>query len=71
MSGDTLAIAYLVSGVLFILGLKGVTSPATARRGNITGHKRQLVFTYLTGLVFPGLAAFLLPGRLMNVMLFG
>ena len=46
-------------------------SVATARRGNITGHKRQLVFTYLTGLVFPGLAAFLLPGRLMNVMLFG
>ncbi|MEE3154449.1 MAG: DUF2306 domain-containing protein [Pseudomonadota bacterium] len=46
-------------------------SVATARRGNIPAHKRQLVFTYVTGLVFPGLAAFLLPGRLMNVMLFG
>ena len=44
---------------------------ATARRGNIPAHKRQLVFTYVTGLVFPGLAAFLLPGRLMNVMLLG
>ncbi len=44
---------------------------ATARRGNIPAHKRQLVFTYVTGLVFPGLAAFLLPGRLMNMMLFG
>ncbi|QFI62009.1 DUF2306 domain-containing protein [Qipengyuania flava] len=46
-------------------------SVATARRGNIPAHKRQLVFTYVTGLVFPGLAAFLLPGRLMNMMLFG
>ena len=34
MTPDTLAIAYLVSGVLFIFGLKGLTSPATARRGN-------------------------------------
>jgi uncharacterized membrane protein len=46
-------------------------SVATARCGNIPAHKRQLVFTYVTGLVFPGLAAFLLPGRLMNVMLLG
>lgn len=28
------ALAYLVSAVLFILGLKGLTHPATARRGN-------------------------------------
>jgi NAD(P) transhydrogenase subunit beta len=35
VSGDTLAIAYLVSGILFIFGLKGLTSPATARRGNL------------------------------------
>ncbi len=34
MSADTLALAYLVSAVLFIFGLKGLTSPATARRGN-------------------------------------
>ena len=34
MSPDTLAIAYLFSGVLFIFGLKGLTSPATARRGS-------------------------------------
>ena len=34
MNSDILAIAYLVSGVLFIFGLKGLTSPSTARRGN-------------------------------------
>jgi uncharacterized membrane protein len=44
---------------------------ATARRGDIRAHKRHLVFTYLTALMLPGLAAFLIPGRLMNVMLLG
>ena len=27
-------LAYLASGILFIIGLKGLTSPVTARRGN-------------------------------------
>jgi NAD(P) transhydrogenase subunit beta len=31
---DLLALAYLVSATLFILGLKGLTHPASARRGN-------------------------------------
>lgn len=44
---------------------------ATARKGNIAAHKRHLVFTYLTALMIPGIFAFILPGRLMNVMLLG
>jgi uncharacterized membrane protein len=44
---------------------------ATARRGDIQAHKRHLVLTYLTALMLPGLAAFMIPGRLMNVMLMG
>ncbi len=44
---------------------------ATARRGDIQAHKRHLVLTYLTALMIPGIAAFLVPGRLMNVMLLG
>ncbi len=44
---------------------------ATARRGDIAGHKKHLVLTYLTALMIPGIFAFALPGRLMNVMLFG
>jgi uncharacterized membrane protein len=44
---------------------------ATARRGDIRAHKRHLVFTYLTALLIPGIAAFAVPGRLMNVMLLG
>lgn len=43
----------------------------TARKGDIAGHKKHLVTTYLTALTLPGVAAFLIPGRLMNVMLLG
>ncbi|MBE9516448.1 MAG: NAD(P)(+) transhydrogenase (Re/Si-specific) subunit beta, partial [Proteobacteria bacterium] len=36
MSGpDTLALAYLIAAVLFILGLQGLTHPKSARRGNL------------------------------------
>ena len=31
---DLLALVYLAAAILFILGLRGLTSPATARRGN-------------------------------------
>ena len=34
ISANTQAIAYLISAVLFILALKGLTHPASARRGN-------------------------------------
>lgn len=44
---------------------------ATARAGDLKAHKNHLVRTYLTALMLPGLAAFLLPGRLMNVLLLG
>ncbi len=44
---------------------------ATARRGDIQAHKRHLVFTYMTALLIPGVVAFAVPGRLMNVMLLG
>ena len=37
MSANLLAIFYLVSGVLFILALRGLSSPETSRRGNLFG----------------------------------
>ena len=37
LSANAQALAYLVSAVLFILALKGLTHPASARRGNLYG----------------------------------
>ncbi len=37
MTANLAAVAYLVSGVLFILALRGLSSPVTSRRGNQLG----------------------------------
>jgi len=37
MSANLVALLYLVSGVLFILALRGLSSPETSRQGNIYG----------------------------------
>jgi NAD(P) transhydrogenase subunit beta len=37
MNADIAALAYLVSGVLFILALRGLSSPETSRQGNTFG----------------------------------
>ena len=37
MSANQVAFAYLVASVLFILALKGLSHPETARRGNLFG----------------------------------
>ena len=37
MTANILAIFYLISGVLFILALRGLSSPETSRRGNFFG----------------------------------
>jgi H+-translocating NAD(P) transhydrogenase subunit beta len=37
MSTDLVAFLYLVAGVLFILALRGLSSPETSRRGNLFG----------------------------------
>ena len=37
ISVNLLAIFYLVSGVLFILALRGLSSPETSRQGNLYG----------------------------------
>ena len=37
MSANIVALLYLLSGVLFILALKGLSSPESSRRGNLYG----------------------------------
>ena len=65
LNANTLAIAYLISASLFILGLKGLTHPSTARRGNylaMFGMGLAIVVTLLSplvqnyALIFAGLA---------------
>ena len=51
MNANFAAVAYLVSGVLFILALRGLSSPETSRRGNtlgMTGMAIAIVTTLLT-----------------------
>ena len=44
---------------------------AKARRGDIKGHRNEIVSLFLTALMIPGIFAFAIEGRMMNVMLFG
>ena len=37
MSADLAAFCYLVAGALFIMALRGLSSPETSRRGNLLG----------------------------------
>ena len=46
--GELIAIAYLVASVLFILGLKFLSSPRTARRGNVFAASGMLVAVVAT-----------------------
>jgi NAD(P) transhydrogenase subunit beta len=43
------AIGYLISGVLFIMALRGLSSPATSRRGNLMGMLGMLLAVGITG----------------------
>ena len=53
MSPDLSAVAYLIAGVLFILALRGLSSPETARRGNALGII-GMVIAVATTLANPG-----------------
>ncbi|TGY90366.1 NAD(P)(+) transhydrogenase (Re/Si-specific) subunit beta [Marinicauda algicola] len=51
MSANLAALLYLVAGVLFILALRGLSSPETARRGNYLGMAGMAVAVVTTLLV--------------------
>ena len=48
MSANLLAIFYLISGVLFILALRGLSSPETSRKGNIFGILGMIIAITVT-----------------------
>ena len=48
MQANLINLAYLLASVLFIVGLKGLSSPRTARRGNLTGSCGMLIAVLAT-----------------------
>ena len=56
MSAELAALAYLLSGILFILALRGLSSPESARRGNLFGMAGMAV-AVLTTLAVSGIGA--------------
>ena len=56
ISANFSAIFYLVSGILFILALRGLSSPETSRQGNyfgITGMAIAVLVTFYQLEIFP------------------
>ncbi len=51
MSPNLAAFLYLVSGILFILALRGLSSPETSRQGNLFGISGMLIAIVVTFLV--------------------
>ena len=50
-------LAYLISGIFFILALRGLSSPETARRGNIYGITGMII-AVITTLLLPGIESY-------------
>jgi NAD(P) transhydrogenase subunit beta len=48
MNANVAAVAYLISGVLFILALRGLSSPETSRRGNALGMSGMAIAVAVT-----------------------
>ena len=48
ISANLSAIFYLVSGVLFILALRGLSSPETSRQGNFFGIVGMIIAVVVT-----------------------
>lgn len=74
ISANTQALAYLVSAILFIFALKGLTHPATARRGNYYGMAGMAIAVLATligteiasyGLIITGVIAGALIGAVV------
>ncbi|HWY84163.1 MAG TPA: NAD(P)(+) transhydrogenase (Re/Si-specific) subunit beta, partial [Roseiarcus sp.] len=58
MNANFAALLYLVSGILFILALRGLSSPATSRQGNRFGMIGMAIAVVTTLAVRPPAGAF-------------
>ncbi len=76
MSANLSALFYLISGILFILALRGLSSPETSRRGNyfgIAGMTIAIIVTFMSvgnfGFGFFYVIIFLLIGGLLGAFI--
>ncbi len=67
MSANVSAIAYLIAAVCFILALKGLSSPASARTGNLIGII-GMVIAVVTTLASPGIMSY---GEILAALVVG
>jgi len=67
------SVAYLVASFLFILSLKGLSQPATARRGNVLGSVGMALAIVVTALALyiPGSGAPAIPSPSTAMLLAG
>ena len=64
MSANLSAIFYLISGVLFILALRGLSSPETSRQGNFFGILGMVIAITVT---FLSVGSFLVTQRMLQM----
>ncbi len=76
ISANLSAIFYLISGVLFILALRGLSSPETSRQGNFFGILGMIIAIMVTFLSIGNFSSgfifvliFLLVGGLIGALL--
>ena len=67
-SGGGYSPIHIMIPVIFHAAWQAVS---TARRGDIAAHRKSLTRTYILAVGVPGIIAFAVPGRLMQVMLLG
>ena len=67
-SGGSFSFIHIFVPMTYIASYKII---ATARRGDMKGHRYEVISLYLGALMIPGLFSMAIPGRLMNVWLFG
>ena len=67
MSGNVTGFAYLIASVCFILALRGLSSPETARRGNLYGIAGMIIAVFTT-LAEPGVLSY---GTIITGILIG
>ncbi|MEL7518387.1 MAG: hypothetical protein AAFN48_05470 [Pseudomonadota bacterium] len=67
-SGGSFSFIHIFVPMTYIASYKIV---ATARRGDMQGHRYEVISLFLGALMIPGIFSMAIPGRLMNVWLFG